>query len=140
MTTPIYIPINSVGGFHPSYMLSSIYCMWVFLFFFLNWRIIALQNFVIFCHTSTRVSHRYTLSPPSQTFLSSPSPFHRSGCHSTPVWIPWVTWQIPIGYLFYIWYSKFLCYSLNNLPSPSSPLPCPEVCSSVSVSPLLPWK
>ena len=44
------------------------------------------------------IDHRYTLSPPSQTFLSSPSPFHRSGCHSTPVWIPWVTWQIPIGY------------------------------------------
>ena len=27
---------------------------------FFNWRIIALQNFVFFCHMSTRVSHRYT--------------------------------------------------------------------------------
>ena len=30
-----------------------------FLIFF-NWRIIAFQNFVVFCHTSTRISHRYT--------------------------------------------------------------------------------
>ena len=42
------------------------------LFFFLeelllkkkiNWRIIALQNFMVFCHTSTRISHRYTYVP-----------------------------------------------------------------------------
>ena len=25
-----------------------------------NWRIIALHNFVVFCHTSTRISNRYT--------------------------------------------------------------------------------
>ena len=30
---------------------------------FFNWRIIALQNFVVFCHTSTRISHRYTHVP-----------------------------------------------------------------------------
>ena len=39
-----------------------------FFFFFLplyffNWRIIALQNFVIFCHISTRISHRYAHVP-----------------------------------------------------------------------------
>ena len=31
-----------------------------FFFKFFNWRIIALQNFVVFCHISTRISHRYT--------------------------------------------------------------------------------
>ena len=31
----------------------------VFVFKCFNWRIIALQNFVVFCHTSTRISHRY---------------------------------------------------------------------------------
>ena len=30
------------------------------LYLFFNWRIIALQNFVVFCQTSTRISHRYT--------------------------------------------------------------------------------
>ena len=32
-------------------------------FFFFYWRIIALQNFVVFCQTSTRISHRYTYIP-----------------------------------------------------------------------------
>ena len=32
----------------------------VFFLYFLNWRIIALQNFVVFHHTSIRISHRYT--------------------------------------------------------------------------------
>ena len=30
---------------------------------FFNWRIIALQNFVVFCQTSTWISHRYTYIP-----------------------------------------------------------------------------
>ena len=37
------------------------------------WRIIALQNFVVFCHTSTRISHRYT-NVPSLPNLSPISP------------------------------------------------------------------
>ena len=40
---------------------------WLFFFFlplyFLNRRIIALQNFMVFCQTSTRISHRYTHVP-----------------------------------------------------------------------------
>ena len=43
----------------------------LFLFLFFNWRIFALQNFVVFCHTSTRISYRYTHVP---SLLSSP--FH----------------------------------------------------------------
>ena len=40
-----------------------------YLFFFFNlftfyWRIIALQNFAVFCQTSTWISHRYTYNPP----------------------------------------------------------------------------
>ena len=34
-----------------------------FCLFFFNWRIIALQNFVVFCQTSTWISHRYTYIP-----------------------------------------------------------------------------
>ena len=30
---------------------------------FFNWRIIALQNFAVFCQTSTWISHRYTYIP-----------------------------------------------------------------------------
>ena len=32
-------------------------------FFFFNWRIIALQNFVVFCQTAPLINHRYTYSP-----------------------------------------------------------------------------
>ena len=38
---------------HPHYLF--IFCH----FIFFDWRIFALQNFVVFCHTS-RISHRYT--------------------------------------------------------------------------------
>ena len=55
-----------------------------FLFFFsfliylsLNWRIIALQNSVVFCHTSTWISHRYTYIS-SWTSLPPPSLSHSS--------------------------------------------------------------
>ena len=41
-----------------------IYPFFIFLMYlFFNWRIIALQNFVVFCHTSTRLSHRYIHVP-----------------------------------------------------------------------------
>ena len=39
---------------------------------FFNWRIIALQNFVVFCQTSTWISHRYILS--LLNLLPPPSP------------------------------------------------------------------
>ena len=80
---------------------------------------------MVFCHTSTKISHKYTHVPS----LPSPSPPHPSACHRAPVWVPWVIEKIPIGYLFYTWYCKFLCYSLHT--SPLLPLlwPCPEVCS-----------
>ena len=59
---------------------------------------IASQYWFGFCHTS--VSHRYTYVPPS--WISShlppfPSPL---GCYRAPVWVPWVTQQISIAYLF----------------------------------------
>ena len=41
-------------------------CIWVLLFFLINffyWRIITLQNFAVFCQTSTWISHRYTYIP-----------------------------------------------------------------------------
>ena len=98
-------------------------------FFFFNWRVIALQNFVVFCHTSTRVSHRYTyassfpdlppISLPIPTFSLSQSPCLISLSHITIS-----------HWLFYIWICKFPCYFLHishPLP-PSLPL-CPLVCS-----------
>ena len=39
--------------------LSAIFVLF-YIYLFFNWRIIALQNFVVFCQTSTWISHRYT--------------------------------------------------------------------------------
>ena len=75
---------------------------------------IALQNFVVSCHTSTRISHRYTNVPSLLDFPPISLPIPPSACHRAPVWVPWVTLQIPTGYLFYTWYCKFLCYSLHT--------------------------
>ena len=86
----------------------------VFLKKFFNWRIIALQNFVVFCQTATRISHRYTVFPPSWISLPSPFPSRPSSCCRAPVWAPWIIQQILIGYLFYIWYCKCPCYSLHT--------------------------
>ena len=44
------------------------------LFIFLNWRIIALQNFVVFCHTSTRISYTHVPSLPNLPPISHPAP------------------------------------------------------------------
>ena len=45
---------------HPLYCLLFIYLLNLFIF---NWRIIALQNFVVFRQTSTRINHKYTYVP-----------------------------------------------------------------------------
>ena len=44
--------------------------------YFFNWRIIALRDFVVFCHTSTRISCRHTGIPslPNLPPISLPSP------------------------------------------------------------------
>ena len=50
---------------------------------FFYWRIIALQNFVVFCQTLTWISHRY-ISPPFWTCLPSPYLSHPSRLIQSP--------------------------------------------------------
>ena len=56
-------------------------------FYFFNWRIIALENFVVFCHTSTRISHRCTHVPSfpnlPPTSLHIPPFLSQSSCLSS---------------------------------------------------------
>ena len=52
----------------PGYRISSLFIyFWGFIIILIylvfNWRVIALQNFVVFSQTSTRISHRYTYIP-----------------------------------------------------------------------------
>ena len=96
-----------------------------FVLFFLplhcfNWKIVAFKNFEVFCHTSSRINHRYTpMSPPSRTSCPSLSPSHPSRLYTAPVLVPWVIWQIPIGYVCYIWYYTFPCYFLHTFWGPT---------------------
>ena len=50
--------------------------------------------------------------------LPSRPPSHlppHSPLQPVPVWVPWVMQQIPMGYLLYTLYCKFLCYSIIHL-------------------------
>ena len=49
------------------------------MYFFFNWRVVALQCCVDFCHTPTRISRRYWMSPPSLTSLPPPTLSQPSG-------------------------------------------------------------
>ena len=53
-------------------------------FFIFNWRIIALQNFVVFCQTSTWIIYIYIYPFPFWTSVPSPTPFHPSRLIQSP--------------------------------------------------------
>ena len=80
--------------------LDTLFC---FSFFFFNWSINALQCCVVFCHTSTGVSHRYTYGP---SLLNLPPTSHPIptplGSHRALDWAPCFIQQNPTGHLFYI--------------------------------------
>ena len=88
----------------------------LFLKKFLNWRIIALQNFVVFCHTSTRISHRYTHVPSLSDlppislliplFSLSQSPRLSSLSHTEN------SYWLSVLYMV----CKFLCYCFHTSP------------------------
>ena len=87
--------------------------------FFFNWRIIALQNFVVFYWTSTWISHRYLYIPSLLNLPPHPTPL---GWYRAPVKVSWTIEQIPVGCLFYIWQCKFPCsLSIHLTLSPPSP-------------------
>ena len=71
--------------------------------FIFNWRRIALQCCVGFCHTAAWISHRYPYAPPHLEPPSHLPPHPTSlGCHWPPGWAPCIIQQIPTGCLFYI--------------------------------------
>ena len=74
------------------------YCFQLFVF---NWRMIALQYRVGFCHTATCISHRYTCVPALPSLLPPPAP---PGCHRARGWAPRVTRQVPAGWPFHTWH------------------------------------
>ena len=91
---PLFLPLFP----SPTYIFFSILNVFIF-----NWRIIAWQYCVGFCHTSTWISHRYICPLPLETYSHLPSHATPLGCQRGMVWAPWVIQQIPTGSLSYIW-------------------------------------
>ena len=75
--------------------------MWIFFFYFFK-----IDNcfteFWGFLSNSNKSQHKYTHVPFLPNLPPVSLPIHPSVCHRAPVWVPWVTQQIPISYLFYI--------------------------------------
>ena len=118
---------------HPLLLLPSIFPsfrIFFFKLFIFYWRIIALQNFVVFWQTSTWISHRYMYIPS----LPSPSPSHPSRLIQSPC----------LSFLSHTanscWPSilhiviKFPCYSFHA-SHPLLPSPCVQksvLCLSIA--------
>ena len=95
--------------------------------FCFNWRIIALQNFVVssqnFVVTSTRISHRYTHVPS----FPCPSPSHPSRLSQSPC-LSCLSHTANSRWLSVL--HKLPCYSLHiSHPLPPPLPPCPLVYS-----------
>ena len=110
-----------------------------FLFIF-NWRIIALQYCVGFCHISTWISHRYTYVPsllkfPPISTWSQPSRFLQSTGLSSLSHTANSHWLFILHMIVYM----LPCCSLHLSHPLLPPLLCPQL-FSMSVSPLLPCK
>ena len=69
--------LHSINRF--KLLVAQFFVLFFLLLHCFNWKIVAFKNFVVFCHTSARINHRYTpMSPPSRTSCPSPSPSHPS--------------------------------------------------------------
>ena len=91
---------------------------------FFNGRIIALQNFVVFCRTSTRISHRYTHVPSLLDLLPSPT---LQPVSEALFEFPESYSKFPLAICF-TYGTVNSCYSLHLHRSPFLPpllLPCP---------------
>ena len=135
-----YLMLSHVISCHSQCPFLHICCQYslkIFLFIF-NWLMIGLQYCFDFCHSSTWINHRCTYVPPSWVSLPPPAHPHPLGYYRAPVWVPWVTQQIPIGYLFtYVDVFTSMLLSPFISPSPSSSPPLSISLFSVSESPLL---
>ena len=116
-----------------SHIVCTVFTFLMYLFFY--WRIIALQNFVVFCQTSTWISHRYTYIP---SLLNLPPHSTPLGRYRAPVWVLWAIQQIPAVYFTYSNVSFHVTLSIHL--TLSSPLLMSISLFSMSVSPLLPCK
>ena len=76
---------------------------YLFTYLFFSWRIIALQNFVVFCQASTWISHRYTYVPSLLNLLLLPHLLY-----------PLICWRT-LGLLLYLVLKLLLLWTLEYM-------------------------
>ena len=89
-----------------------IYQVLVFLIYFLTEAYMLYRIFLFSVKPQHESAIGIHMSPPFWNSLYLPPQPSPLGWQRAPVWVPWVTQQIPIGCLCYIWWWKFPCYSL----------------------------
>ena len=94
--------------------LSRIKKIKIFYLFIFYWRIIVLQNFVVYCQTSTWISHRYTYIPSILNLTPISHPISPSVDTEPLFEFPEPLQQFPIVYLFHIWQCNLPCNSFHT--------------------------
>ena len=110
---------SSLGSWTPDFNIRTRFSLSLSLFFFFNWRKIALQCCVGFCRTTSQISRYYTHLP---SFSSLPPfPPNPSGSSQSQAGLPVLHSSVsPATYLHmvvYICRCYFLCSSHSFLPS-----------------------
>ena len=116
-----------------SFFMMTFTILFIYFNLFIYWRIIALQNFVVFYQTSTWISHRYTYIPSFWISLPSPSPSHPSRLIQNPCFLSHTANSRWLSILYMV-----MLLSMSFLTS--HPLPISISLFSMSLSPLLPCK
>ena len=99
-----------------------------FNFFVFNWRIIALQYCVGFCHTSTWIHHWYRYVP---SIINLPSiPLHSYRLSQSPSLSSWVNSTFPLA-IYFTYGSVNASVLLSPFVPPSPSSTCPHVHKSV---------
>ena len=95
--------------------------IYLFLLFIFNWRIVALQCCVGFCHTATWSSHKYTYICSFLSLPLTPAPISPLWVITELGWAPCIIRQLPTNCLFYTWQSIHVKATLSIRPTHSFP-------------------
>ena len=99
--------------------------------FIFNWRMIALQYYVGFCHTSIWISHRYTYVPSLFYLLPHPTPSHPSRLLQS-LSLSFLSHTANSHWLFYTW--QCICfYAILSIRPTLSFFPRPPTTISLSI-------
>ena len=122
----LWLQVTLLSGLNANEWCTSMFL----LKFIFNWRIIALECCVGFCHTITWTSREYT----HITFLLI-LPATPLGCHRAPGWAPWAIQRRSTHYLCYTLRCIYFDAPLLSQLVPPSPCPiCAHSPFSVCVS------